>query len=193
MINFTVNRFKDKERVVEETSMVTTSVVAEIIDNDSIVGTVFLHDQEVTKHYSAEDEDGRSHTVGDVESGIFLLKELHEESENKKIKLSIEYKEIADKASKYGLDSEYAYVNNGNVRIYINNIFLMQDKLDSIQEKLAKIEASKSDAGYTSVPDVLKEVVDEKVSYLQSEIDKLQKDIDKESKYLKSSVESVTK
>lgn len=193
MINFTVNRFKDKERVIGETSMVVTSVVAEVTSNDSIVGTVYLHDQKVTKHYSAEDEHGRSHTVDGVESGIELIKEVHEESENTKANLSIEYKEIADKASKYGLDSEYAYVNNGNVRIYINNIFLIQGELDSMQEKLDKIEASKSDAGYTAIPDVLKEVVDEKVSYLQGEIDKLQKDINTQSEYLKSSVESVTK
>lgn len=190
MISFTVNRFEDKERVVKETSMVVTSVMAEVIGNGSNVGTVFLHDQEVTKHYSAEDEHGRSHTVEDVESGIELIKEVHEESENKKANLRVEYSNIVDSIKKYAPVSEHLYINNGNVRIYLNNIFLNQQKLDLTQGKLNDIEASKSTDEYASIPDVLKDVIEEKVAFYKAEISKLQEEIDKESSYLKSNVEA---
>lgn len=188
MISFTVNRFEDKERVVKETSMVVTSVMAEVIGNGSNVGTVFLHDQEVIKHYSAEDEHGRSHTVDDVESGIELIKEVHEESESKRADLRVEYSKIIDSVKKYAPVSEELYVKSGNVRTYLDNIFMVQHYIDLLQGKLNDIEASKSTEEYASIPSVLKDVIEEKVTYYKDEIAKLQKERDEQLGYLKSSV-----
>jgi len=188
MISFTVNRFEDKERVVKETSMVVTSVMAEVVGNGSNVGTVFLHDQEVTKHYSAEDEHGRSHTVDDVESGIELIKEVHEESESEKADLRVEYSKIIDSVKKYAPVSEELYVKSGNVRTYLDNIFMVQHYIDLLQGKLNDIEASKSTEEYASIPSVLKDVIEEKVTYYKDEISKLQKERDEQLGYLKSSV-----
>lgn len=189
MASFTVNRFEDKERVIEDKGVVVTSVVAEVIGDDSTVGTVFLHDQKVFNHYSAEDCHGRSHSVDDVESGIDYIKKVYEESENEKANLRVEYSKIVDNINKYASVPEDLYVNNGNVRIYLNNIFLNQQSLDLTQGKLDDIEASKSTDEYASIPNVLKDVIEEKVAFYKAEISKLQQAIDKESDYLKSDVE----